>query len=189
MKTIKLTDKFELYHQYPFENSPQSCYVELDLEDETLTAESNPEIGNAVPFHVWHGHARRYGIPPLVADYANDLLDEIAPLAMRVIAGYSRRWDGHNYVAYLDDDAIAAEYEIERICEREADEANAENTVASVDASDWLYTMKDEVQGKTDAELEALAVELEAEAEAMNLILDALDTLKRWRDESQEEAK
>ncbi len=185
METIKITEKFELAHQYPGQNKPQDCYVDLDLKNETLTADWNGEIGNAVPMDVYHGHTRRYSIPCLVMDAANDLLDEIAPLAERVIAGYESWWNGNNHIAKLDDDAQAAEDEINKICNETYVSADENNTVRMWDAEEWLDNIKSDTAGKTDEELEKMAEEYEGEAESENIHLDSdvLDILKKWRDE------
>ena len=98
---IKTVEGKKLHHQYPGQTSPQPCYVELDCEAENLSADWNGELGNAVPLSVWHGHTRRWAIPALQAQAANSLLDEIAPLAQRVIDGYTSEWDGNNHVAGL----------------------------------------------------------------------------------------
>jgi hypothetical protein len=188
MKTIKITEKFELAHQYPGQNKPQDCYIELDLKNETLTADWNGEIGNAIPMDVYHGHTRRYAIPCLLMDAANNLLDDIAPLAERVITGYESKWDGNNHVATLDDDAQQAEAEIEKTCETEMEQADETNTVQMWDAEEWLYDSKSETAGKTDEELEKMAADYENQAESENIHLDSnvLDILKKWRDEQAE---
>ena len=86
--TVRPVAGTELYTRYPGQSAAQSCHVELDAERGTLSAASNPEIGNAVPMAVHHGRVLRWQIQPLRADAANALLAEIAPLAERVVAGY-----------------------------------------------------------------------------------------------------
>ena len=106
----------ELHHQYPGQNEPQPCYVELDLRTRTLGTDWNGEIGNAVPFSVHHGFDRRYPIPALTSTAANTLLEQIRPLAERMVSDWEEQWDGNNQVAVLGDDAAAAEAEIEKLC-------------------------------------------------------------------------
>jgi len=186
---IELKGKFQLACQYPNQYNPQPCYIELDLRNETLTADYNGEIGNAVPFSVWHGHEQRYPIPCMVAVAANALLAEIAPLAERVLAGYECVWDGNNHVANFTDDAQEADNEISAICEREMENIDEANAISFVAPSDWFYAIKDETQGKTDAELETMSADWKIEAEGENIYLtgDVLDVLKSWRDEYAEE--
>lgn len=112
---IECTDPTELYRHYDGQTEPQEAYIELDTQNETLSATYNGEIGNAVPFTVYHGLDRRYGIPILTAEAANRVMHEIAPLADRIIAGTEAVWDGNNTVAELTDDALAAEEQIEKL--------------------------------------------------------------------------
>ncbi|MFF7335393.1 hypothetical protein [Streptomyces sp. NPDC008150] len=107
------TEPTELFRQYHGQNEPQPAYIQLDTEAGTLHADYDAEIGNAVPASVWHGIDRRYRIPILTADAANRVMEEIAPLADRIVAGTTTEWDGNNHVAVMDDDAIAAEEELE----------------------------------------------------------------------------
>jgi hypothetical protein len=186
IKIKKLTDKFELANQYPGQACPQNCYIALDTETGEMSAESNPEIGNAVPMRVWHGIIRRYSIPILIADVANDLMGEIAPLAKRVCEGTETIWDGSNHIARMNDDAVAAEEEIEQaISDVNADE---DTGISFYDASDWLDAIKSETEGKTDKQLAEMAEEYEAEAKSQNTVLngDVLEILNGWRNEARE---
>lgn len=107
----------QLYHRYSGEFDPQPCYIALGLREERLWADYNANVGGAVPMDAWHGFERRYSIPCLTATAANALLREIAPYAERVLAGYDSHWDGHRYVAVLDEEAHLAEEAIELLCE------------------------------------------------------------------------
>ena len=113
----------ELYRRYPGQTQRQPCYVALDARTGRLYAAHNPEVGNAVPMAVHHGHVQRWTIPALVADAANLLLDDVAPHAALVVAGYSSAWDGQNNVARFTPEAREAIEEIDSLCEamREAE--------------------------------------------------------------------
>ncbi|MFI8944103.1 helix-turn-helix domain-containing protein [Streptomyces syringium] len=113
VRIIDCTEPAELYLHYDGQSEAQPAYIELDTQDGTLHADCNAEIGGAVPSSVYHGLHRRYGIPALTADAANRVMQEIAPLAERIIAGTEAEWDGNNTVAVLSDDALAAEEELE----------------------------------------------------------------------------
>lgn len=115
VRVIECTDPAELFRHYDGQSEPQPVYIELDTQNETLSATYNGEIGNAVPATVYHGLDRRYGIPILTADAANRIMHEIAPFADRIIAGTTVEWDGSNNVAILNEDAQAAEEEIEEL--------------------------------------------------------------------------
>ncbi|MFD0352928.1 hypothetical protein ACFVHW_04150 [Streptomyces sp. NPDC127110] len=113
----------ELHCHYDRQFEPQNVYIELDLESGLLHADYNAEVGNAVPFEVFHGRTRRYPIGsgedgqhdgPVIpsAEGANRLLEQLRPLAERVLNGSAIEWDGNNMVGRLDEDAVAAEEEI-----------------------------------------------------------------------------
>jgi len=136
IRIIKLEAPNALHCHYDGQTSSQGCYIELDCEAGTLTASFNGEIGNAIPFSVYHGHDQWFSIPMLTGDAANELMSEIAPLAERVVDGYDCDWDGRNNVATFTDDAQAAIDEIREICDTiEVDELNG---VQEYDASEWL---------------------------------------------------
>lgn len=113
IRIIDCTDPAGLFHHYDKETFPQSAYIELDLRDESLLATYDAEIGGAIPFSVFHGFERRYGIPTLTADAANRVMREIEPLAQRIVDDWEKEWNGNNMVAVLGEDAQAAESEIE----------------------------------------------------------------------------
>ena len=108
----------QLYMKYPTQHQPQDCFIELDPEEKTVGAKSNPEIGNGVPEAVWHGRVRRYCIPLFKSEVVNELMDELKPLFERVIAGYESYWDNSNLRGTLSDDADEAEQEISCAIER-----------------------------------------------------------------------
>jgi len=116
--TIKpVAEDRALFCHYKGQPSPQPCYIELDCEERALSASYDGEIGNAIPFRVYHGRCIRWTIPCLTATAANALLEELAEEAARICDGYDQVWDGHNHVGKLDDDARAASDTIQATCE------------------------------------------------------------------------
>ncbi|CAM5503190.1 MULTISPECIES: helix-turn-helix domain-containing protein [Streptomyces] len=113
VRIIECTYTDELHRHYDGQTEAQDAYIELDLREGTLLASYNAEIGNAIPFTVHHGFERRYGIPTLTGDAADRAMEEIRPLAERILADWEEHWDGNNMVARLGEDAQAAEEEIE----------------------------------------------------------------------------
>lgn len=113
--TISTIEPAELHHQYPGQNEPQPCFVEVDLENRHVHADWTWANG-MYPLRVAHGIDRRYPIPPLTSTAANELLTKIRPLAERMVADWERVWDGSNIKGVLGDDARAAEQEIETLC-------------------------------------------------------------------------
>lgn len=191
VKILEVESHYGLYMKYDSQTNAQDVFIELDCQAQTLYAEVNPEIGNAVPFAVWHGHRQRWGIPVLTADSANKLLKRIAPLAEAVCEGYERVWDGRNHVAEFTEEAQEAIDAIREICERAWDHGD---TVNVWEAADWLGGIgSDDTQRRvlgitaetTDDELDAIVQKLEEEAEDENVMVDNLDRyVTRLRDEA-----
>ncbi|MFF5265128.1 hypothetical protein ACFY4C_40110 [Actinomadura viridis] len=109
---IRCTEPAELYRRYDGQGAAQPAFIELDLSEGTLLADYKAEVGNAVPMAVFHGLRRRYPIPVLIGEAANRVMEELAPLAQRVLDDCEEVWNGHNMVARLGEDAQAAEEEI-----------------------------------------------------------------------------
>lgn len=192
-------DPTELYRHYAGQHEAQDAYIELDLRAEGLHASYNAEIGNAVPFSVHHGFERRYPIPTLTAEAANRVMEDIIPLATRVVEDWEQHWDGNNLVASLGDDARAAEEEIELLLGVDLDLQEA------FDSSDLVQewdiegaTNGDEVSEyditstTSDERLEEIAdsitQDLAGVGESAVVVVDGLqEHLRRLRDELAEE--
>ena len=136
-----------LFVRYPGQVSAQPAHLEIDPGSRTYTAESNPEIGNAVPMDVWHRRRLRCGgLPPSIggAALAGFLADpDLVDLITRVCDGHSDAWDGSNMIGRLTDDASDALQDIERMIDALAVDLGASpdglawEAVDYVDASDW----------------------------------------------------
>jgi len=104
-----------LYRRYPSQGNPQPAYIQIE-KDGTVSADFSGEIGNAIPFHVFHGQTLRRGVSPFVigsalADYLES--QEGMLLLGRIHAGHSIKWDGHNNVGRQDEDSMRAQKELE----------------------------------------------------------------------------
>lgn len=115
VRIVDCTEPTELYRHYDRESKPQDAFIQLDLRAGVMFADWDPEIGNGRPLSVYHGFKRHYRIPLLTAEAANRIMQQIAPLASRILADWEEVWDGNNHVAILGEDALAAEEEIERM--------------------------------------------------------------------------
>lgn len=155
-----------LHRQYAGQHRPQPCFVSLDCDSGTLSASYNPEIGNGVPFAVYHGREQRWSIPALTADAANGLLSEILPFAERVVAGYERVWDGHNHVGQFSEDAEQAMESIYDICQRDW----SSRTIEAWDAADWYGGV-----GNRAAQRRSLKIAAETTDEALAAIIETED--------------
>lgn len=171
----------DLYLRYPSQISPQDVMLCVDAEHGTLDLQTNPEIGNAVPMRVRHGHELRFTIPLLSSKGNEELLEQALPLAERIEKGYSSEWDGQNHVARYSADAARAIEELRALCEVAEDLEQREVYVAD----EWYSSVPDGElaaahginANTTDEELEAIAAkELESFAIAApsEAVLDGL---------------
>ncbi|WP_331756644.1 hypothetical protein [Streptomyces sp. NBC_01568] len=113
IRIIECTSSTELHRHYSGQSESQNAYIELDLKEGSLLADFDSEVGDGVPFSVYHGFERRYAIPVLTGASANRLMADLAPLAERILADWEEHWDGSNMVARLGADAQEAEELIE----------------------------------------------------------------------------
>jgi len=128
------TEQTPLYAKYQGQTNCQTAFVELDLEEETLDADSNGEIGNAVPMEVWHKRVLRFDVDPhLYLEDVKELLEAITPFAERVIAGSEIEWNGSNHVWKLNADAEEACAEIENLCETVNNHAESHHVYTGLD--------------------------------------------------------
>lgn len=120
MTTVQIKEVTDnLICKYRGQCQMQPAYIELDCRTGLMIADYNSEIGNAIPFSVWHGHDQRFGIDPtLTEDSVNRLMGEIEGFAQQVLDGYDQHWDGNNWVAKFSEEAEQA---IESISEIVAD--------------------------------------------------------------------
>src|SRR5690606_13921521 len=122
MTTVKIhpvSEPTALYCRYEGNYEPQPVYVALDLANGALHADYRGTHNTPTWVWVWLGQVRTWSIPPLVADEANALLREIATLAQRILDGSSIEVNPRtgDPVGVLNDDAMAAEWEIYEIIE------------------------------------------------------------------------
>ena len=185
---------YDLHQHYRGQTAAQPCHVELDCDGGSLRASYDGIIGSGVPFSVWHSRTLRWQIPCLTADAANALLDEVLPIAERIVAGYSCRWDGHNHVGAFDEDAEAAREEMASLISgREFGEGEQ---VEEWDARDWFGGIggHDAQRGSvgitaatTDEELDAVETREDAEAGA-RIITGLRRHLEMLREEARADA-
>jgi hypothetical protein len=197
----KVSNPTALYCKYASQLNPQPCYVELDCDKETLSASYNGEVGNAVPFTVYHGHDQRWGIPCLTADAVNEFMEEILPLAQKIVDGYESIWNGHNHVADFTEDAQEAIEEIESKCDELERTTDESNTVQVWNISEWITdtvkatTSDDDLQKMIDdaepcennivieGDIEEYLKNLRSEkrVESIEALLDDLDTVQEYK--------
>lgn len=189
VRIVPCTAPDELHHHYPTEDEAQPCHIALSLREGTLSADWAPEVGEprALPEDVPHGLERRYEIPTLTGDAANRAMEEIKPLAGRILADWQEIWDGQDWVARLGPDAVAAEEAILGHLDgfTEADQVAVWDVAVAVDGSETEeYGI---TPGTTDERLEEIEASILsdlAECSASTVIVCAGlgDHLRRLRD-------
>ncbi len=109
-------------HQYRGQTGPQDAHVELQFapegdEDIRIIVTYNPEIGNAIPMHVYHGRSRRYDVSQyLTDDEALALARTLVPLSAELWNEIEIVWDGSNHVGSMSERGGEIDEEIEHVC-------------------------------------------------------------------------
>lgn len=99
---------------YPCQTYQQPAHFVLYYDESEVIPTYNGEIGNAVPFSVFHGYEIRFEFNPnLKMRTVNRLGRELLPYFQRVQDGMVEYWDGNNYRIRLTDDALQAMHDIE----------------------------------------------------------------------------
>ena len=147
----RVEEPFELYCKYPGQMKNQQVHISLDIVNRTVKTEYNPEIGNGVPMDVYNGTIQRWIYPnnqvPTMGS-ANAIMEELKSKLELVCDG--------------DEETI---WEIDRMVDSALE---MEDLLVVWDAGDWLAPTTTEelciTPDTTDDEIEALALELLAEA-------------------------
>jgi hypothetical protein len=125
----------DIYCHYPSQTDAQGVYLYLNAETGSARITYDGEIGGGLPMDVHHGITRRYRLPIIPSvDYAQWLLNRLAPQLQRVIDGSEAVWDGSNNVGREDDDALDAE----TIIQATLDASTHEDAYYETDASEWF---------------------------------------------------
>lgn len=185
-----------LYMQYPGQYQPQDAFLEFDTETGELTADYNPEIGNAVRMSVYHGIDRRYSIDRNICGESlkrimND--PEVISLLERIYDGSETVWNGSNHVCRLTKDAEKAEENLQNLIDSSID---PETDLSVIITDDYFI---DEVRnnilpGTTDEQIKEIVVKWEGEVESQfpgrfYLDCDLKDLCLTVRTEKREEEK
>jgi hypothetical protein len=188
------TNPAALYRHFEDRIESQGCHLDLGLEDGQWTADYDVEIGEGIPESVHHGRRMWWTIPCLTAAGAAELLEDLAPLARRVLAGATVEWDGNNNVGRLDEDAQQADEEIARRCSSIDTEDYPQ--VRELEASLWYAEgdVPEVAADATDADLEQLAKAEARDAQygesgghpADHIVLARLD---EWLRDAREQAR
>lgn len=196
LSIVSLTEEDELFCQYGADR-PQPCVLSLDLRSGVLTAQYNPAVsgGNAVPMSVFHGCTRWFPIPVLTTAAANQLLLEVTPLAVRILAGAVVDWVGGNYIGSLHGDAVTASEEMHDRCDPDNGSWDDADMISPWPAADWFANEGPDAAlarlgidaDTTDEEIDELAAAEEQDALTAGAgrvkLRDTAAWLRRRRDE------
>lgn len=160
MNVCHVIGYYSLYQHYRGQTSPQPCHVRLNCDDAIITAEYNGIIGSGVPIHVFNMRHLCWPIPCLTADAANALLDELAPLADKVVDGYDLVYDGHNHIGKFDGEAMVAREAIHLLTTGR--DFNDAQLIEAWDAADYYR-----VVGNVDTQRKLLGITTDCDIDAV----------------------
>jgi len=180
-----------LYKKYETQSIPQPCFVQLSCDHETLTADWNPEIGNAIPMDVYHKRTLQWTIPILKEAAADHLLTELKPYAEIIIAGYANEYNGSNHVGTYTDIANEAIGEITHLCaeahEYEDDLVRDMHAYDYLDDCDLPEYLAGITKNTTDIELENMGDLVRADAKMDGV--DELENLGNYLEDIRDRAR
>lgn len=165
MATVKithLTEPGELFRHYPGQTEPQPCVLVLDLEDGDLSADFNPRVGAGSTRDVHFGVKQWIPIPCLTAECANRLLEEVAPIAQRILDGATVDYHNGDKHGFLNDAAAAAFEELAERCE--AENFTPQETVGEWPVADWFAEGDESTIDDLDITVDTTDEELAAKA-------------------------
>ncbi|MFD4947002.1 hypothetical protein ACFWNT_31870 [Streptomyces sp. NPDC058409] len=193
LNVLRCTAPDALFRRYPHASAPQPAYIELGLEDGVFLASYDPLVGPGRPVEVASGIDRRWAIPALKGEAANELLGELAPFAQRVLDGAAVEWDGENYVGRLiTDDADEAYGLITVRCEAIDATEHSQDVLPVWDmdsiGSPWSADDAGITAASSDDDLDAIETrllrEFREEQEQPDAVVHGLSAHLRWlRDE------
>lgn len=135
-------------------------FLQLDLRDgETSITCWHESQGSGRPPEQYYGIIREYPLSQVV--FREEVLGliegELAPMLERVFSGGRVEYDGHGdrRIGVLDDDALAAENEIQEILDGAG--ASVEDERALITPGEWFENVPAECAGRSDAELYEMA--------------------------------
>lgn len=183
-----------LYKRYPGEHQPQPVALRLDLEHGVLDCDYAGAVG-AIQAREHNRVVLTTEIPPLTAAYANALMEEVAPIAERVMAGATVEAVDGDERGRLTEAASAAWDELVAVAVAWASDPGTE-TVGEVNAREWLEAPSDVPHlgaATTDEQLATMVADLEAQiartVPGVVVVTHAEEALRATREQLRAQAK
>lgn len=149
--------------------------VYLDWEERTIDIWDRPESDRSWTAREHHGHAWAHTLPLLTRADALALIELLMVAVDEIAETYSSEWDGSNHVARWACGHDEHEERLYRL-EQMIHDSPVNPCGGLWDAADWADPAPPTVSASTtDAELEALAAELQDEAHHEGIHLHGVD--------------
>ena len=174
VKVRMVIERDELFKRYEGETDIQPCNVCFNTRTGEVWAEYDPEIGGAMPMKVWDGEVVRWQATPLLAEDANKMLSNLAPVFRRYLD------------AITSEDIEARHVSFDEVTE---EVAKWDDYMPDLwEAKDWASVGYIDLADKSDEELKEIAetAEWAAEMERAVFLGDVLEALKFYRDYAKE---
>lgn len=177
IKLISTENDSDLYYRYNTQTKRQNASLVLDLEERTLKAEVDYNIGNSISGRAYHGIDLEWTIPALKVNSLKELMEEVKDLCIQILNDSKVEHDGSNWRGYLGVDAEQARDQVEFIIE---DYQGEEYQVW--DAADWLCEDNTFVERigltakTTDEEIEKLVERVEEEAKEEGVAVEDVES-------------
>lgn len=186
--TIKqLETDDELYCHYQGQTQRQPVHLCLNLEEHTLEAYYDSNIGGGQTMRAFHGRDIEWTIPPLRRSAFAELADDVKEFCETILKHSTVEWNGSNFVGHLDEEAEAAVYSVESAIADLSMHLDPNDVWEPWDAGIYLDPSSDEELGLTaessDEDIERIAKELVDEAEVV-LEQDDVERVLRHRVEN-----
>lgn len=147
---LKDSPRFPVYCKYDGQFEPQPAFIALDIENETVTADYNGNIGGGCSSDVFHGRVLHFPINPMSLNtQIAELIDENLGDFQKIIVGSEIVWNGNNYVGRFNEEAqrLIDKFEMEQVLYTHSEISFFDDVYEAMDGSVWLS------EGQTLSEL------------------------------------
>ena len=186
IRKAEVEDPRAFFCRYQGECNAQPVFLYLDLQDGELFVSTWESDESSFPAATFNGTLRRWkwsGVP--TPDQANDLMEEVAPLAQKMLDSSEVDFVEGNWVGTLGEEAQKAERAIEKALCAEW------GRVCEMDPSEFFGDLADLgiTAETTDEEIEKVVAEADYTGDegVVYVVEDAGEFLREARDEMKDE--